>query len=65
MQRVRSWNPDKEIVLNDELRRAIMVEAGTCPATYYNYRWSLIKLGWIKTRKKRFVLTGKDLTEDY
>lgn len=65
MLRVRARNPGKDIVKRDELLRAIMIECGTARATYFVNRQALIKLGWIKTLRRRFRLTGLDLTEDY
>jgi hypothetical protein len=65
MQRVRARNPGVQSFTRDELCRAIMLECGTSPMTYYNNRNALIKLGWIETRKRRFRLTDLDLTEDF
>lgn len=63
MWRVRSRNPNKALVLNDELRRAIMYEIGTDPRTYALNRKNLVKLGWIESKGNKYVyLTGKDIT---
>lgn len=65
MWRIRANNPKRLYVTHQELRRAIMIECGTCKQTYYTNKDALVVLGWIKTRKKRVYLTGKDLTEDF
>ena len=47
-----------------ELKRCIMFECGTDPATYRNNRKALVTLGWVKSYSgKRCCLTNKDLTE--
>jgi hypothetical protein len=65
MQRMRHNNPGKEKVRRDELLRAILIEAGHSPRTYYNYQYALLKIGWLTRHKHWFRLTGKDLVEDY
>jgi len=45
-----------------DLRRAIMYECGTHPATYITNKRALTTLGWIeKYTKARLKLTDKDL----
>jgi len=65
MQRVRARFPGEDSIPRDEFRKCIMIECGTTKATFYNNKYALVKLGWIKTSKTRIKLTGKDLTEDY
>lgn len=65
MQRVRYRNPQKERVNLAELQRSIMLECGTTRATYYSNKRALVKLGWIRMNGQYFMLTDKDLTEDY
>jgi len=48
-----------------ELQRAVMLEVGISPQSYINYRNALIKLGWIKTYKRRFLITGSHTMEEY
>ncbi len=63
------WRLRKRCPGNDtprwlELKRAIMYECGTDPATYRSNRRALITLGWIKVYNgKRLKLTNTDLTE--
>jgi len=62
--RVRKRNPNERYITNLELKRAIMIECGTCPQTYWNNRSALKTLQWIKKKgTKRIELTGLDLTE--
>lgn len=65
MIRVRQRNPGKTMVNRAEMSRAIMLECGTSPMTYYNNYKAMVRLGWIKKRKGRFTLTGLDLNDDY
>ena len=65
MQRLRARYPGKTSVSYDELRVVVMYECGTTRQTYYNTRDALTKLGWIRRRKRRFILTGNDITEDF
>ena len=58
-------NTEHPMPSNAELRRAIMHECGTDPATYRNNRKALLLLHWIRIHnKKRIILTNKDLTGD-
>lgn len=61
MWRVRKNNPNKTRIKHIELRRAIMFECGTSPATYKNNRRALVILGWIKSDKNHVRLTDEDL----
>lgn len=65
MWRLRAKCQDRTTIYPTELKRAIMIECGTSPQTYYNNRKALIALGWIKTVKKKYIITGVDLTGDY
>lgn len=65
MWRIRSRAGNRERITKQELERAIMIECGIYPMTYYNNLRALVKLGWIKKHKRKFDLTGADLTEDY
>ena len=66
MLRLRSRMLEGQTTTNQiELRRAIMIECGTTPATVCHNRQALVRLGWIKNDKNKCRLTGKDLTEDY
>jgi len=47
------------------LRRAVMIECGTSPQTYYNNVNALKLMGWIKWSRGKWKLTGKDLTEEF
>jgi hypothetical protein len=65
MWRVRKTSPNCNNPTNDVLRRAIMFECGTDPATIRNNRKALIVLDWIRAvNKKRFRLTNKDLNSE-
>ena len=60
--RIRKKLPNEKYIPNIELKRAIMMECGTDPKTYYNNRKALITLGWIISWKKTKVkLTDKDI----
>lgn len=60
--RLRQRNPNNDRPTWLELKRAIMHECGTDPATYRNNRKALLDLGWIKTYTgKRLKLTDADL----
>lgn len=65
MWRVRKLNPNKNVVTIPSLRRAIMLEIGTDPRTYYANKRALVDLGWIKSegRSRHVTLTNNDLTE--
>jgi len=68
LQRVRARNPGQDIIKRNELEQCIMIECGTCKATYFNNKRALVKLGWIKAypgSKHKIEITGKDLTEDF
>ena len=65
MLRLRAQFPDADRVKRDDLKRAIMIECGTSPMTYYNNMKAMVKLGWIRRINTMFRFTGKDLTEDY
>ena len=56
---------DNYYATRSQLQKAIYIECGTSPATYFNNRRALINIGWLKTIKKRFLLTDLDLTEDF
>ena len=62
--RLRKRNPNDDTPTWLELKRAIMYECGTDPATYRNNRNALKRLGWIKTYNgTRLRLTNNDLNE--
>lgn len=65
MARVRARNPGAQKITRQELVRAIMIECGTCPQTYYNNKAALTTLGWIRKKRRKFYLTGLDLTGDF
>ena len=65
LQRWRQRNPGQKRIKSDELRKCIMIECGTCNATWSNNRSALVKLGWIITDKTMVEITDKDLTEDF
>ena len=66
MWRIRKKCPDRSKITRTELKRAIMVECGTSPETYYNNKKALLALGWVKSLRGSAVrLTNKDLTGDY
>ena len=66
MWRMRSKKPNSSSFKLSELKRAIMVECGTSPQTYYNNRDALKALGWIKIlRGKKIITTNKDLSGNY
>lgn len=65
MLRIRARHPDAKSIKEDDLKRVVIIEAGASPYCYKYNKNALIKLGWLKKRKRRFVLTGNDLTEDY
>lgn len=66
MLRCRSMAvPGMERVTLKQLKRAIMIECGTCRATWFNNKRALQDLGWIKIRKQTVHFTGMDLTEDF
>lgn len=65
MLRIRARHPDLKSIKIDDLKRVVIIECGTSPTTYKNNKNALVKLGWLAKRKKRFVITGKDLLEDY
>ena len=66
MARLRHKRPLVVTVSLGDLRRAIMIEIGTDPRTYYVNKGALVKLGWIKGVSAQVVeLTGVDLTGDY
>lgn len=55
----------KNTVFHGDFRRAVMKEGGISYSTYKVYRHAAITLGWMFTRHHLFVLTDKDLTEDF
>lgn len=60
--RLRKKYPNTDNIPNIELKRAIMIECGTDPKTYYNNRKALITLELIETRgSTKIHLTGKDI----
>ena len=62
--RLRKRNPGVDKPSYLELRRAIMLECGTCEATYKSNKRALKFLGWIAAyNSKRCKLTNKDLNE--
>lgn len=62
--RVRKNSKGNKHPYNSELKRAIMYECGTSPATVKNNRKALRDLGWIKPyNRKRITLTDKDISE--
>jgi len=66
MWRIRAKHPNTSTINVTILKRAIMVECGTSPQTYYNNRDALKALGWIRLQKGHTIrLTNKDLTGDY
>ena len=65
MWRIRAKVKDRLLITPTELKRAILVECGTRPQAYYNNRQAMIALGWIKTKKKKYIITNKDLNGDY
>lgn len=65
LQRIRARNPGLKRIKRNELEQCIMIECGTCQATYHNNKRALIKLGWIETDKTMVNITDKDLTEDF
>lgn len=65
MWRIRSRYPGRKRIKRDELLRVIMIECGTSPQTYYNNMWALIKMGWLTKYKRQFMLTDKDIVEDF
>ena len=64
MWRIRSKHPDTHLITPTILKRAIMVECGTSPQTYRNNRQAMIALGWIKTKKKKYIITDEDINGD-
>ena len=48
-----------------DLRKAIIMERGHSMSTYYNIKKALIDIGWLRTAKTKFIITGLDLTEDF
>lgn len=72
LQRVRAWYPDRSEITRSELQKAVMVECGTTRQTFFNNLEALLFLEWIKikspSRKRHegiYILTGKDITEDF
>ena len=62
LRRVRRMNPGQDVVLNNDLKKAIMLEVGTDRRTVSSNRQALIKLGWVKALKRQRVeLTNEDL----
>lgn len=57
--------PPRKRIKRPELVKAIMIEAGFAIQTYYTYKDALIKLGWLRKHKKRFIITGLHQTEDF
>jgi hypothetical protein len=47
------------------LVRAILIECGTDPKTVSGNLKALVNLGWVRRRKLTYLLTDKDLTEDF
>lgn len=56
---------DNYYITNNQLKKAIYIECGTSPATFFNNKRALINIGWIRKKKKRFRITDLDLTEDF
>ena len=48
-----------------DLKRAIIKECGYSPQTVSRVKSTLVTLGWIKTKKQKVLITGKDLEETY
>lgn len=65
MIRIRMASPGAKKITQSQLRKAIIIERGHCMATYYNIKKALIDIGWLKTMKTKFLVTGLDITEDY
>ena len=62
LRRVRRMNPGQDVVLNNDLKKAITLEVGTDRRTVSSNRQALIKLGWVKALKRQRVeLTNEDL----
>jgi len=60
--RLRKKHPNTDNVSNIELKRAIMIECGTDPKTYYNNRKALITLELIEAKwSSKVRLTNKDI----
>jgi len=65
MWRLRTKHPNTKTITQLQLQRAIMIECGTDPITYKHNSLALRKLGWLKVKKSRFILTGTDITEEF
>jgi hypothetical protein len=65
MQLVRYLNPNKDKVSRKELEQVIIKECGYDPRTKKRVITALVKLDWIRKQKKSFLLTGRDITEDW
>lgn len=66
MWRLRASNPDCNTIRMKELRKAIMIECGTDPRTYYKNKRALYHLGWVRARNNHFVtLTGADIKDSF
>ena len=72
-QRIRAMNKGKRVFSDSDLKVAIGVECGKSRGAFFDNRYALIKLGWIKQKKKlskypvkgkKFIITGKDLKHD-
>ena len=64
--RLRKQHKDAKFILNQDLRRAIMLECGTSPACYQQNRRALFALKWIKSNGRYSIkLTNNDITGDY
>jgi len=62
--RVRKNYPNVERYPWLALQRAVMLEIGTDPRTYWCNKKALIRLQWVRTENKaKFTLSGKDLTD--
>ena len=64
MWRLRSRFPDQDRVTNNELRKVIEIECGTDPKTYKVNRAVMIRQGYIKSYKSKWVkLLEGDITD--
>ena len=57
-------SPDVRTISAREMRRAIFVECGTSPQTYYNNLEALKKLGWVRRFHSGFRIEPAFDTDD-
>ena len=65
MQMVRYLNPNQTKIKRKNLEQVILKECGYDPRTKKRVITALVKLDWIRKEKKSFLLTGRDITEDW